>query len=322
MQQQPRLSYTFLKRLLLSSAVGSLGVFGVLLTLALSLVEYLIHPRRQTIFDLYTLTPYELGLPGEAITFPPREGTYQVSGWYIPHPGATATILLSPGYRGKAQAVLSFALPLWKAGYNVLAFEYYGHGAPVGAPVTLGYREVQDFLGAITYARARVPQACLGVLGSSMGAAVALLAGAQTGEVEAFVLDSPFATHRGVLAYNFRRLVHLPFGLVAPLVDLLLGLRAGYHLHQVEPLRAIGHLAPRPVLLIQGGQDSVVDPRDASLLFQAAGEPKELWVVPEAEHCCAYYVDRPAYLSTVLLFFDRHLKQQHASPAARSHETC
>ena len=322
MQQQPRLSYTFLKRLLLSSAVGSLGVLGVFFTLALTLVEYLIHPRRQTLFDLYTWTPYELGLPDEAVTFPPREGNYQVSGWYIPHPGATATILLSPGYRGKAQDVLSFALPLWKAGYNVLAFEYYGHGAPVGAPVTLGYRELQDFLGAVVYARARAPQARLGVLGSSMGAAVALLAGVQTTAVEAFVVDSPFATHRGVLAYNFQRLVHLPFALVAPLVDLLLGLRAGYHLHQVEPLRAIGRLAPRPVLLIQGGKDSVVDPRDASLLYQAAGEPKELWIVPEADHCCAYYVDRPAYLSRVLTFFDRHLKQQQLSPAARSHTTC
>ena len=116
--------------------------------------------------------------------------------------------------------------------------------------------------------------------------------------------------------------MHLPVGLVAPLVDLLLGLRAGYHLHQVEPLRAIGRLAPRPVLLIQGGTDSVVDPQDASRLYRAAGEPKELWVVPDADHCCAYYVDRPAYLSRVLTFFDRHLKQQQLSPAARSHETC
>ena len=37
MQQQPRLSYTFLKRLLLSGAVGSLGVLGVFFTLALTL---------------------------------------------------------------------------------------------------------------------------------------------------------------------------------------------------------------------------------------------------------------------------------------------
>ena len=65
-QQQQRHGRSFLKLILFSS----LGVLGVLLTLALSLVKALIHPRKWTRFDLYTLTPFELGLPGEAVTFP------------------------------------------------------------------------------------------------------------------------------------------------------------------------------------------------------------------------------------------------------------
>ena len=51
----------------------------------------------------------------------------------------------------------------------------------------------------------------------------------------------------------------------------------------------------------------MVDPQDAYLLYQAAGSPKELWVVPEADHCCAYFVDRPAYLARVISFFNLHL---------------
>jgi fermentation-respiration switch protein FrsA (DUF1100 family) len=307
--QQQRQRRSFLKLVLLGGVGGSLGALGALVTLALTLVETLIRPRKRTILDLYTLTPYELGLPGEAVAFAPKSGDYQVTGWYIPHPEATTTILLCPGYRGKAGDVLSLATPLWKAGYTILAFEYYGHGAPVGAPVTLGYREQSDFLGAVAYAKARAPQSRVGVLAYSMGASVSILAGAQTTEVEAFVLDSPFTSTRRVLAYNFRQVMHLPFGLVAPLADQLLYRLAGYHFRQVEPLREIGRLAPRPVLLIQGGQDSMVDPQDAHLLHQAAGEPKELWIVPEADHCCAYSVDRPAYLARVITFFDRHLKQ-------------
>jgi len=49
----------------------------------------------------------------------------------------------------------------------------------------------------------------------------------------------------------------------------LLWLLAGYRFRQVEPLREIGCLTSRPVLLIQGGKDSVVDPQDAELLYQA-----------------------------------------------------
>lgn len=100
--------------------------------------------------------------------------------------------------------------------------------------MTLGYREINDFLGAVSYAKVRAPEARVGVLAYSMGAAVAIMAGAETSAVEAFVLDSPFATHRRVLAYNFRRVAHLPFGLVAPLADQLLWRLAGYHLREAR----------------------------------------------------------------------------------------
>ncbi|HET7641804.1 MAG TPA: alpha/beta hydrolase, partial [Ktedonobacteraceae bacterium] len=66
---------------------------------------------------------------------------------------------------------------------------------------------------------------------------------------------------------------------------------------------------PRPILLIQGGKDSIVDPHDGDLLFKAAGEPKELWFLPEADHCGAYFVDRYAYARKVSDFFDLYLKQ-------------
>jgi alpha/beta superfamily hydrolase len=92
--------------------------------------------------------------------------------------------------------------------------------------VTLGYREMNDFLGAVAYMRARAPAAGLGVLAYSVGASVALMAGAQTKDVEAFVVESAFASHRRVLAYNFRRAVRLPFGPVALLTDQLLWRRA------------------------------------------------------------------------------------------------
>ena len=85
--------------------------------------------------------------------------------------------------------------------------------------------------------------------------------------------------------------------------------RAKYRFHQVEPLRDIGKISPRPILLIQGGKDSIVDPQDVTLLYNAAGKPKELWVLPEADHCGAYFVDRVAYTKKVSDFFDIYLKK-------------
>jgi hypothetical protein len=63
------------------------------------------------------------------------------------------------------------------------------------------------------------------------------------------------------------------------------------------------------VLIIHGGKDSIVDPRDASLLYAAANGPKELWVEPGADHCGVYFQDRIAYVRKVTEFFDLHLRQ-------------
>jgi len=271
-------------------------------------VEVIIHPKKPMLTDFYTFSPYELDLPAEEVIIPPRYGDYEVRGWYIPRSNATTTILVCPGYRSGMSDILGMSALLWKAGHNILAFEYYGHGKAVGTFVTLGFREINDFLGAVAYAKKRDPQARLGVIAYSMGAAVAIMGCARNTDVEALVLDSPFATHRSAVDYNFRNIFHLPPAPFIWIADYLLWWRAGYRFSQVEPLRDITRIAPRPILLIQGLKDSIVNPHDASVLYATAGEPKELWLVPDVDHCGAYFLDRVAYTVKVTDFFKLHLK--------------
>jgi len=68
-------------------------------------------------------------------------------------------------------------------------------------------------------------------------------------------------------------------------------------------------ISPRPILIIHGEQDTIVNPRDAVQLYEAAKEPKELWLAPDAEHCGAYFADRKAYVAKVIDFFDLHLRK-------------
>ncbi len=299
-----------IKRILFGSLSGGIGILGLLLAGALFVVETLTRPKKPSHFDKYTFSPYELGLPAEAVTFPSLHSDHNVSGYYIACPGATSTLLVCPGYRSRMAEFLGIGGHLWRAGYNVLLFEYYGHGIAVSTPITLGYREINDFLGAIAYAKERAPQNRLGALSYSMGAAVAIMSSARNPDMEALVVDSSFATHRGVVEYNFHRAFHLPSAPFAWIADYILWWRAGYRFHQVEPLREISLISPRPILIIHGGKDSIVDPKDAALLYAAAKEPKELWLLPDAEHCGAYFEDRKEYVKKVLDFFDLHLKNR------------
>jgi fermentation-respiration switch protein FrsA (DUF1100 family) len=303
-----------LKQVIFGGVGGTIGVLSLLCGAAIYLVDALTRPKKLAPFADYTFTPFELDLPAENVAFSPRQGSHKVSGWFFPREGATTTILVCPGYRSSKTDMLGIVNFLWKAGHNVLAFEYYGHGSQVGTPITLGYREMEDFLGAVDYAKERAPGTRLGVVAYSMGAAVAIMCSAHLPEVEAIIADSPFATHTSVVDYNVRRALHMPSAPFAWLADYLLGWRAGYHFRQVEPLRDIAQIAPRPILLIHGGKDTVVDPHDAPLLYAAAQEPKELWIVPAADHCGAYFADRPLYVQKVLDFFNEHLLQQPQRP--------
>ncbi|HLJ36240.1 MAG TPA: alpha/beta hydrolase [Ktedonobacteraceae bacterium] len=298
-----------LKQVILSSLGGSIGIVGILFTVALYVVETLIRPQKRNLFDEYTFSPYEFDLPAEAVTFPPLQGSHEVSGWYVPREDASTTILVCPGYRSRKSELLGLSAQLWKAGHNLLIFDYYGHGTAIGKPITLGYREISDFLGAVAYAKERAPQARLGVVAYSMGAAIAIMGAARNQEIEAVVADSAFATHWSVVDYNVRHVFPLISTLFVWLADYLMWLRAGYRFRQVEPIRDIGRIAPRPILLIHGGKDSMVDPHDATLLYRAANEPKELWLLPEADHCGAYFVDRKAYTAKMINFFDLYLKK-------------
>ena len=288
-----------------------------LLALAYYVIRRISAPTPATPFDSFTFTPFELGLPVESVVFP-TAGNATLRGWWLCRPESRRVVIPCGGFRGHRADMLGIGAALWRDGNNVLIFDYRGHGELAGTPVTLGYQEVQDLLAAVSYVKERVSGASIGVIGYSMGASVAIMGAARCPDIGAVVADSPFARQRGVVSHHIRRVLHVPHDPLLEVVDLLLGRMRGYHFRDVEPLREIGQIAPRPLLLIHGDADSVTDPRDSELLYAAAGEPKELWITPGVEHGGTYFADRPYYCERVLTFFRRALDEPESETEAQS----
>lgn len=303
------------RRALRRLVVAAGGTLSAATAVALYVVDRITRASKMPAIDDYSFTPYELGLDWEVVGIPTPTGA-ALSGWWLPRPESSRVIVCCYGYRGRKADLLGVSAALWRRGYNVLLFDYRGHGDDAGSRVTLGYREVQDALAAMEFALARIPGARLGSIGYSMGAAVAIMAAARDTRIEAVVADSPFAAQRNPIKLRLRQTFRMGWS-GAPilyLADHLLQLRLGYRFRDVEPLREIGKLAGRPLLLIHGLADSVIDADDSRALYAAAAEPKELWLIPSVEHCGGYFLDRPAYVSRVADFFDRTLD----TPAERS----
>ena len=76
-------------------------------------------------------------------------------------------------------------------------------------------------------------------------------------------------------------------------------------MRNVVPADEIGKIAPRPVLVLQGGDDSLCLPKHADRLHEAAREPREKWIVPGARHATLWNTDPGGFESRVLAFLER-----------------
>ena len=153
-----------------------------------------------------------------------------------------------------------------------------------------------------------MPERPYGVLGVSMGGAVALMVAARDERLGAVVSDSAYADLDGSLRHHLKLLYGLPevpFGLFATSAYRL---RFGAWPTRMAPVEAIQAISPRPVLIIQGTQDPRIPDAEGRRLFQAAGDPKELWMVETSEHLGASSSDPAAYLAKLSAFFTAHLR--------------
>jgi alpha-beta hydrolase superfamily lysophospholipase len=280
-----------------------LWIAAALLALALSLlaavtlvVYHSLHPARWALREF----PSDYGLEYEDVRFPSKDGT-NLAGWWVPAASPRGAVVLCHGYPSNRSDVLPAIPFLHEAGYDLLAFDFRRLGESEGKMTTIGLREPLDLHGAVTFAQSR-RSGLVGVLGISMGAATALLEAADDPRVAAVVADSPFADLAAQVPRRFGR--GAAAGLAGRYAGWLGGRIIGERVGNASPLRAIPRIAPRPVLLIHGDADRVIPDADSRALYAAAGEPKQLWVVPGAGHVEAFGCERAEYERRVLALFN------------------
>jgi pimeloyl-ACP methyl ester carboxylesterase len=169
---------------------------------------------------------------------------------------------------------------------GVIAFDFRGHGRSGGA-TTLGDKEIRDVDAAVAYARELGYQQVVTV-GFSMGASIVLRHAGLMGGVDAVVSVS------GPGRWYFRgtpsmRRVHwaVEHRLGRILTKRLFKTRisAGrWDPVPVPPANAAARISPIPLLIVHGDRDEYFPSDHAEQLFEAAREPKELWIVPGFGH--------------------------------------
>ncbi|HUZ86117.1 MAG TPA: alpha/beta fold hydrolase [Candidatus Baltobacterales bacterium] len=263
-------------------------------------------PARPQVMDDFAFTPFEFQADYEEVELVTADGV-AFGAWHFRQPGSPQTVIVSGGHKGQRQGTLGVTVALWRKGFNVITYSYRGMPGSDTAPVTFGIKEVLELQAVIAFARKRIPNARIGLLGYSMGAVVSLLGAAGEPGVQALVLDSPFSDLRRLLVENVGNASKLPGAPFVWLAGVMLWMRTRCRISECRPIDVLSSLEPRPLFFIHGGADAITSVNHSRRLYDAYRGPREIWIVQGAPHTGAYFADRPLYVERVAGFFARHL---------------
>ena len=310
-RRKERLNYKLAAALLIAPGLLTLGYAGISFLVA----RRVAYAQPKAI----TKTPADIGLSYRDVSFPSRENHLLLRGWFIPgvlpdgQLTTERTIIMVHGLHSNRAALeaglLDLSGALARLGFAILAFDMRGQGQSAPAPLSMGYYEQFDVLGAVDFLRfGSLPYPelgrprAIGGWGISMGGTATLLAAAREPAIRGVVADCAFAAFVPLIEKD-PKIPNVFIPGVAKAISLLYGI----DYHAVRPVDVVASIAPRPLFFIQSGIDSLVPPWNMPLLADAASAAPDAhvqtWLVPGADHVQAYLLMGNEYVNRVVAFF-------------------
>jgi len=131
----------------------------------------------------------------------------------------------------------------------------------------------------------------------------------RSGEIKGVIAVAAFTSYGAVARASLRRGV-LSRSLVVP--SYVLVPRGN------DPIATIQKIAPRPLLIVHGEEDTTIPARMSRELFEKANDPKNLLIVPGAGHNSSWTEMGDEYVATVLKFLRGELKMNATEKAAET----
>jgi pimeloyl-ACP methyl ester carboxylesterase len=262
-------------RKMLAEVARTTVVLFVAVPLLMALVQF--HPQRIRC----GLTPGDLRLPYSDVVFE-SDGVH-LAGWHLP---ASSTerpvVVLCHGLGVNKQNFLLAAELVHALDYNVLLFDFRGHGDSEGRTTTFGYKESNDVNAAFAYASAKHPSSRIYGLGYSMGGSALLKMAAEHDGFDKIVVDGTFARAENVAKHSMLWFFGPLKSPVWHLARFWGWVFSGVDMARHNPEEYIPRIKC-PVLIIHGAVDNLI-PTSESVRLHEATANSSLWLVEGAGH--------------------------------------
>src|SRR5829696_6926809 len=226
--------------------------------------QALLHPSRRLAYQQPTQ-------PFDRVKFQ-GDGVLLTGWWFHGDSPKRGTIIYLHGVADNRGSSLGIAGRFVPKGFDVIAYDSRAHGESQGDACTYGYDERKDLSRVLDKVEVRP----IILLGSSLGAAVALQSAAEDSRVDAVIAVSAFSDLRTIA--NERA----PFFASKGKVDEALRIAedtAHFRVDEVSPVAAAARIKV-PTLIIHGDHDDETPSAHSMRIFAALDEPKRLILVP------------------------------------------
>ena len=234
-----------------------------------------------------------------------HDGIKLVGHWYE-NPNAQRIVVAMHGWRSSwSQDFGMIADFLHDNGCSVLYAEQRGQNSSGGDHMTFGLLERYDCLDWINWVNENTQEELpIYLAGISMGATTVLMVtGLELpGNVRGVVADCGFTSPYAIWKYVTEENLHLSYKLHGNLVERLCQRKIRMGAKAYSTVDAM-HSCQIPVLFIHGADDTFVPVTMTYENYRACTAPKQLLIVPGAQHGLSYYVEQEKYEKAVNEFW-------------------
>lgn len=279
------------------------------------LFSIIITPRRQKKVFKRNTTSDSQSIPQEfvnlfhSISITAKDGiilnAYQYKKQVITH----NWIICVHGYGGAPGNMAKYAQHFSKRNMNILLPELRGHDRSKSKYSGLSYLDGFDLNLWIKNILKQDEEARIILFGLSMGgSSVATACGLENiKNVKCIITDSAPSSMYRQIKQVYGWISKFPEFPVFLVIQFIIAVKAHFCLKDASVLNYIQQI-DKPWLIIHGETDGFVSPKMAKELFRAAICPKEIYLVPKAEHTKALEVQPEQYWKTVDNFINKYLE--------------
>jgi pimeloyl-ACP methyl ester carboxylesterase len=273
------------KRLLAVAGVFAVAYLGISLALRFWQTRLIFFPSA-----LIKSMPANVGLSYQTVWIAIAHD--RIHGWWIPAKTANPPVILF--FHGNGSNIgdgVGRAARFHQLGWSVLLFDYRGYGNSTGEfpNETSVDRDAEAVWNYLTRTRQIAPKTIF-LYGHSLGGAIAIALAVRHPNVGGVMVESTFTSVRAMIDHTSWRLFPADWILT----------------QRFDSLSKVRNSLRVPILFIHGTADTTIPAQMSLDLFRAAPEPKQLLMVPQANHGNSATLGGQEYLQVIQDFVHQY----------------